>query len=334
MKAERRTEVIPTDQGQFTLVSIIIPIYNENQNIVPLYGKLRQVSADMGCPFEIIFVNDGSRDGSHLVLDELAERDPHIKVIHFRRNFGQTAAIMAGIDFSRGDVIVPIDGDLQNDPQDIPKLLDKLRQGYDVCSGWRKDRKDSAIRRNLPSRLANRIISQISGVHLKDYGCTLKAYRREVLQGVKLYGEMHRFVPIYASWQGAKVTEVAVSHHLRVHGESKYGLDRTFKVVLDLLVVKFLGAYAQKPIYVFGLVGLLNYLLGFLAGSFALYLKFFRNTTFIQTPLPLIVVMTIVTGTMCLLMGLLAEMIVRTYHESQNKPVYLVGASRNLEQDC
>jgi len=280
----------------------------------------------------MILINDGSVDGSRAILDELASRDGRVKVIHFRRNFGQTTAIMAGIDYSSGDVLIPMDGDLQNDPQDIPKLLAKLKEGFEVCSGWREDRKDHPLKRNLPSRIANWLISKISGVHLHDYGCSLKAYRREVIKGVKLYGEMHRFIPIYATWQGARVTEIPVTHHPRIHGKSKYGLERTFKVILDLIVVKFLAQYAQKPIYVFGAFGIFSLFIAFIAAASALYYKISGLKSFIETPLPLIFVMASITGIMCILMGLLAEIIMRTYYESQGKAVYLIDECRNLEQ--
>ena len=314
------------------LLSIIVPLFNEAKNIIPLYEQVIGIFPVLGCDLEMILVNDGSTDGSRAILDALASRDGRVKVIHFRRNFGQTTAIMAGIDYSSGDVLIPMDGDLQNDPQDIPKLLAKLQEGYQVCSGWREDRKDHALKRNLPSRVANRLISAISGVHLHDYGCSLKAYRREVIKGVKLYGEMHRFIPIYAAWQGARVTEIPVTHHPRIHGKSKYGLERTFKVILDLIVVKFLAQYAQKPIYVFGTFGLFSLFVAFIAATAALYYKIFGEKSFIETPLPLIFVMASITGIMCILMGLLAEIIMRTYYESQGKPVYLIDECRNLEQ--
>lgn len=318
---------------KINLLSVIVPLYNEADNILPLYEKLIGIAPKLEGSLEIILVNDGSLDSSRSVLDTLAARDRRVKVIHFRRNFGQTTAIMAGIDYSSGDVLIPMDGDLQNDPGDIPKLLAKLKEGYQVCSGWREDRKDHPLKRNLPSRIANWLISTISGVHLHDYGCSLKAYRREVIKGVKLYGEMHRFIPIYATWQGAKVTEIPVSHYPRIHGKSKYGLERTFKVILDLIVVKFLAQYAQKPIYVFGSFGLLSLFAAFLAAVAALYYKCFGDKSFIETPLPLIFVMAGITGIMCILMGLLAEIIMRTYYESQGKPVYLIDECRNLENN-
>jgi glycosyltransferase involved in cell wall biosynthesis len=312
------------------MLSITIPIFNEGENIPALYERLVRELEALARPFEIILVNDGSTDESERILDALAGKDARVKVVHFRRNFGQTAAMMAGIHYASGEIIVPMDGDLQNDPADIAKLLAKLDEGYDVVSGWRKDRKDHSLRRNLPSRIANVLISRISGVHLHDYGCSLKAYRRDVVKGVKLYGEMHRFIPIYASWEGGKVAEVPVSHHPRIHGDSNYGMDRVLKVVLDLIVVQFLARYSMRPIYVFGGFGVAALTLAFLAGLWALYLKFFQGTSFIQTPLPLLVVMLVVTGGMSTLMGLLAEIIMRTYYESQGKAVYVVKSTLNL----
>ena len=314
------------------LLSVIVPLYNEAENILSLYEKVAGIAPSLGCDLEMILVNDGSMDGSRAILDDLASRDGRVKVIHFRRNFGQTTAIMAGIDYSSGDVLVPMDGDLQTDPQDIPKLMAKLKEGFEVCSGWRENRMDHPLRRNLPSRIANWLISKISGVHLHDYGCSLKAYRREVIKDVKLYGEMHRFIPIYATWQGARVTEIPVTHHPRIHGKSKYGLERTFKVILDLIVVKFLAQYAQKPIYVFGAFGLFSLFVAFIAATASLYYKIFGHKSFIETPLPLIFVMASITGIMCILMGLLAEIIMRTYYESQDKSVYLIDECRNMEQ--
>src|SRR5579862_9555167 len=315
------------------MLSITIPIYNEERNIPILHERLVASLEPLGQPFEMIFVNDGSTDGSEAALEALCATDSRVKAIHFRRNFGQTAAMMAGIDHASGDIIVPMDGDLQNDPADIAKLLAKLDEGYDVVSGWRQDRKDATLRRNLPSRVANRLISGISGVRLHDYGCSLKAYRRDVLKGVKLYGEMHRFIPIYASWEGGRVTEVPVTHHPRMHGQSKYGVERVLKVVLDLIVVQFLARYANRPIYVFGGFGIGAMTLAVLAGVWAVYLKYFENTSFIQTPLPLLVVTLFVTGGMSVLMGLLAEIIMRTYYESQGKPVYLVKGTVNLPSE-
>lgn len=320
-------EIIP-DWG---MISVVVPLYNEEANIRPLCEQATSVLQELGGRWEIVLVNDGSRDGSLQILDELAHKDQRIKVIHLSRNFGQTAAMMAGLDHAAGDVIIPMDGDLQNDPRDIPRLLEKLAEGYDVVSGWRKARKDHPLKRNLLSRVANWLISWISGVHLHDYGCSLKAYRKRVIKGVKLYGEMHRFVPIYANWQGARIAEIPVTHHPRKHGTSKYGMERIIKVLFDLISVKFLAGYFQKPMYIFGIFGFLSLFVGFVSGLYALYLKFFEGTSFIETPLPLLVVMTTITGIMFIMMGLLAELIVRTYYESQAKPVYVIRETRNTE---
>jgi glycosyltransferase involved in cell wall biosynthesis len=306
-------------------ITVTIPIFNEVENIPILYERLCASLDRCGQTWEVVFVDDGSTDKSGKLLDDIAERDARFTAVHFRRNYGQTAAFMAGIDHARGNIIVPMDGDLQNDPDDVAKLLAKLDEGYEVVSGWRKDRKDNEFKRNFPSRVANSLISRVSGVHLHDYGCSLKAYKRDVLDGVKLYGEMHRFVPIYAAWNGARVTEIEVSHHPRLHGQSKYGLERIIKVVLDLIVVKFLFRYASKPIYVFGGFGFLSILFGILAGIWALALKLFASTSLIQTPLPLLSVFLCAVGVLSILMGLLAEMLNRTYHESQDKPVYRIS---------
>jgi len=313
------------------MISITIPVYNEEETLPHLRERLLEALPKLPQAWEAILVNDGSTDRTAELLDEMARAHPQFKVVHFRRNFGQTAAMQAGFDFAQGDIIVPMDADLQNDPDDIARLVAELEQGLDVCSGWRRNRQDAALRRNLPSRLANRLISFISGVRLHDYGCTLKAYRRDVIAGVRLYGEMHRFVPIYASWMGARVGEIPVGHHARKFGTSKYGLERVFKVVMDLLVVKFLSGYAQKPMYVFGGAGVASLGLGFIAGLFALYLKFAQGVTFVQTPLPLFVVFSVLTAIICFLMGLLAEMLTRTYHESQGKTTYMVRNTRNIE---
>lgn len=314
-------------------LTVTIPLYNEAENIPILYERVRNALDALGKRWELVLVNDGSKDGSAALLDKIAADDPRVSIIHFRRNYGQTAAFMAGIDHARGAIIIPMDGDLQNDPDDIGKLLAKLDEGFDVVSGWRKDRQDHAIKRNLPSRIANGLISRVSGVHLHDYGCSLKAYRRDVLDGVKLYGEMHRFVPIYAAWNGARVTEIPVQHHPRLHGESKYGLERVFKVVLDLLVVKFLFRYSSKPIYVFGGFGFLSILAGGLAGIWAIALKLIKGTALIQTPLPLLAVFLGAVGILSILMGLLAEMLNRTYHESQGKAVYRIGRLVRRDED-
>lgn len=314
-------------------ISIIIPFYNEEENIIPLFTSLYQVLAKLGKSYELIFVDDGSTDATFDRLCDVAKGNPEVKLISFKRNFGQTAAMAAGIDRSSGEILIPMDGDLQNDPNDIPSLLEKLDEGCDVVSGWRKKRQDNALFRILPSFLANKIISLISGVHLHDYGCSLKAYRREVIEDVRLYGEMHRFIPIYAVWHGAKVAEVVVNHLPRRHGKSKYGIERTLKVILDLIVIKFLGQYVQKPIYVFGGAGLVSILGAFAAGLWAIYLKIFRATSFIQTPLPQLCVLLFVLGFNAILLGLLAEITIRTYYEAQNKKTYLIRETRNLEPE-
>lgn len=315
------------------MISVVIPIFNECESLVALLESLTDAMLCLQHPFEIIFVDDGSTDGSDVLLEQFALHEPAIKVIRFRRNYGQTAAMMAGIDFAKGDVIIPMDGDGQNDPSDIPALLDKLAEGYDVVSGWRRDRKDSRFRRVLVSRIANAGISKITGVSLHDYGCSLKAYRSELLGGIRLYGEMHRFIPIYASWQGARVTEIPVQHHARLAGESKYGLERVLKVVLDLMVIVFLGRYETKPIYVFGGFGLLTWTVAGVASLFAIYLKYFEATTFIQTPLPLIAAIFFNTGVMSILMGFLAELLMRTYFESQHKRPYSIARLHNIDSE-
>jgi glycosyltransferase involved in cell wall biosynthesis len=315
------------------LISLTVPVYNESESLEELYRRARIAMESLSHEWELIFVNDGSNDSSEEVLNAIAEKDQRVRVIHFRRNLGQTAAMMAGFDFARGDVIIPMDGDLQNDPADIPKLLAALEEGFDVCSGWRQDRKDNALQRNFPSIMANRLISLLSGVRLHDFGCSMKAYRANVVKGVRLYGEMHRFLPIYASWHGARITEIAVSHSPRSFGRSKYGLERVIKVLCDLIVVMFLHKFEQKPMYVFGSAGALSLLFSFFSGCLALFLRFVRGTSFIETPLPLLVVMTAITGVMCILMGLLAEMIMRTFYESQGKRVYMVRETRNMHRN-
>lgn len=312
------------------MLSIVIPVHNEQDNVFPLYERVSAAMRRIGSDYEVIVVNDGSTDLTEANLRVVAVRDPRFKIVNFRRNFGQTAAMMAAIDFASGSIIVGLDGDLQNDPADIPRLLVKLAEGYDVVSGWRHNRIGGTLTRKLPSLIANWLISRMSGVHLHDYGCTLKAYKKEVVKGVKLYGEMHRFIPIYASWQGGKVAEIPVNDLPRSHGRSKYGMERIFKVILDLMVVKFLASYADRPIYVFGGFGLASIALSFVSGMLALYLKFFENTSFISTPLPLLVVLSFITGVMSILMGLIAEIIMRTYYESQGKQVYLVRDTINL----
>ncbi|MFY8268118.1 MAG: glycosyltransferase family 2 protein [Terrimicrobiaceae bacterium] len=313
------------------MISLTVPVYNEREALGPLYEKVQAVMRrNFPGEWEIIFINDGSQDGSAELLDRLAAQNPEVKVVHFRRNFGQTAAMMAGFDFASGHTIIPLDGDGQNDPEDIPRIVAKLAEGFEVCSGWRKDRQDNAIQRNFPSILANKLISAVSGVSLHDFGCSLKGYRAEVIKGVRLYGEMHRFLPIYAKWHGARITEIPVSHHARTTGHSKYGLERVLKVLMDLVTVRFLDRYMLKPMYLFGFWGFLFFMatLGFAAWS--LYMRT-RGYYFTSTPLPMMAVFSFMTGIICVLMGLLAEMITRTFHESQNKATYLISGTRNLD---
>jgi glycosyltransferase involved in cell wall biosynthesis len=305
-------------------VSVFLPVYNEEPNLRPLHAKLDAALKSLGHSAEIVYVDDGSTDGSLKILREIAAMDSRVRVVALRRNYGQTAAMAAGIDAARGEVLIPMDADLQNDPADIQRLLSKLDEGYDVVSGWRKNRKDKMFTRKIPSMIANRLISWIGGVPLHDYGCSLKAYRRESLQDVRLYGEMHRFIPIYASWAGARVTEIPVEHHARTMGKSKYGLSRTLKVVFDLMTIKFMASYQTKPIYVFGSFGMLAFAISLLGGLYAVFLKIIHKADFVQTPLPILTIVMFAVGVQFLLMGLLAEMLVRTYHESQAKAIYAV----------
>jgi glycosyltransferase involved in cell wall biosynthesis len=308
-------------------VSVFLPVYNEESNLRPLHAKLDAALKVLGRTAEIIYVDDGSSDGSLRVLRELAALDDRVRVVALRRNYGQTAAMAAGIDAASGDVLIPMDADMQNDPADIVRLLEKLDEGYDVVSGWRKNRQDKLVTRKIPSMLANRLISSIGGVPLHDYGCSLKAYRRESIEDVKLYGEMHRFIPIYASWAGARVAEIPVEHHARTMGKSKYGLSRTIKVVFDLITIKFMASYQTKPLYLFGGAGMLTFGVSLLSGLLAFVMKFLswpHHADFVQTPLPIIALVTLVLGVQLFLMGLLAEMMVRTYHESQQKSIYAV----------
>jgi len=306
-------------------VSVVVPLLNEQDNIGPLYEQIKKSLADQ-YDYEIIFVDDGSSDNSFAILAGLQKTDTSVKVICFRKNFGQTAALSAAFNHAKGKVIVAIDADLQNDPADIPKMIDRLNEGFDVVSGWRKKRHDNAITRRLPSVIANWLIAKITGVKLHDFGCTLKAYRREVLAETKLYGEMHRFIPALASWSGAKICEVVVNHRPRTAGVAKYGLARTFKVVLDLITVKFLGSFSTKPIYIFGGLGLATTLGAFVSGLAVLYQKFFaaKPMAMNRNPLLVLTAMLITATIQFILMGLIAELLVRTYHESQNRPTYVI----------
>ena len=311
-------------------LSVVIPIFNEEENITPLYRELKTVLEGMRAKYEVIFVDDGSDDGSNKVLQKLAKDDKGIKVIQFRKNFGQTAALAAGVEHARAEIIVTMDGDGQNDPRDIPRLLERLEQGYDVASGWRKNRKDPLLNKKFPSALANKLISWLTRVKLHDYGCTLKAYRRDILKDVRLYGEMHRFIPAYASWVGARVTELEVSHHPRRHGRSKYGLSRTTSIILDLITFLFLQRYSTKPIRLFGGAGITLLGLGIVTGLFVLYRRIIWGGVWIS-PMILISFFFITMGVMFILLGLIAEIIIRTYHESQKKPIYAIKSTVNLD---
>ncbi len=314
-------------------VSIIIPVYNEETSLKVLLDELGYFLKGFEYSYEIIFVDDGSKDYSYSLLKDAALKNANFKVIRLRRNYGQSAAMLAAIDYSTGDVIVPLDADLQNDPNDISKLLNLIEEGYDLVSGWRKNRKDRALDRKLPSMIANKLISFVSGIKLHDYGCSLKAYRRDVLEGVRLYGELHRFLPICASWNGAKVAELEVNHRPRMFGKSKYGLGRTYKVILDLIVLKFLSDFSTKPIYFFGGFSLVCFLFSSLLALWSVYLKIFRNIDLDGTPLLIFAAVFVIVGVQFLLMGILADLVMRTYFESQDKKTYQIKESVNLGHD-
>lgn len=311
-------------------ISIVLPIYDEEDNISILYKELVAVLGKEKNEYEIIAVNDASKDNSLKVLKKIAERDRNVKIISFRFNSGQTAAMSAGIRQASGDIIIPMDADLQNDPADIPKFLFKIAEGYDVVSGWRVKRKDDMVMRKIPSAAANWLIRTMTGVHIHDYGCSMKAYRRDIIQGVNLYGEMHRFIPAYTAWHGGKVTEIVVHHRARVHGATKYGISRTFKVLLDLVVVKFLAKYMNRPMHFFGGIGFVSLGLGLLAGLIAVVLKLFHIRDFVATPLPVFSALFIIVGVQLAVMGVIAEMIMRVYYESQGKLPYQIAETVNI----
>jgi glycosyltransferase involved in cell wall biosynthesis len=312
-------------------LSIVVPVHDEEDNVARLYEALKSALTELGRSYEIIVVDDGSRDDTYRRLLPFAEADDSFKLIKLRRNFGQTAAMAAGFDRAVGEIVIPMDGDLQNDPKDIARLLAKLEEGYDVVSGWRKDRQDNAVRR-LPSRIANWLIGRVTGVRLHDYGCTLKAYRADVIAETRLYGEMHRFLPALAAQTGARIAELPVQHHPRVSGKSKYGLKRTFKVLLDLLTVKFLSVWSTKPSYVFGGSGVLLCFLGSLFVLWTAYERVVNGIYVYRQPSLLVGVFLFTIGVNLVLLGLLAELIVRTYHESQSKPTYLIREVRNFDE--
>jgi len=318
-------------------LSLVIPIYNEEENIPLLYAEIKEVLDGTSHQYEMIFIDDGSSDTSVQVLEQLSQKDERVLVVALRRNFGQTAAMSAGFDHASGDIIITMDGDLQNDPHDIPDMVAKLNDGYDVVTGWRYDRQDPFISRKLPSMMANKLISWITGVGLHDYGCTLKAFRREVTENIRLYGEMHRFIPAIASGMGISFTEVKVNHRARRFGTSKYGISRTIRVVLDLMTVKFILSYATRPLHVFGTVGVMSAGIGFIIAFIMTLQRFFAGTGLSDRPLLLLAVLLIFMGVQFITMGLLAELVVRTYHESQKKPIYYVrrvigNNPKNIEQ--
>ena len=305
-----------------TELSVVIPVFNEEGSLGPLHAEL--ASALSNYDHEIIYIDDGSSDNSFAVLTDIQKKSSNVRLIRFRRNFGQTAALSAGFKYSRGKVIIPLDADGQNDPAEIPKLLSKLEEGYDIVSGWRKERKDNPVTRTFPSRIANWCIGKITGVKLHDYGCTLKAYRAESLKHIRLYGEMHRFIPALARWGGEKVAEVVVNHRPRTTGQTKYGLSRTFKVILDLITIKFLASFSTKPIYIFGGLGFICFLGSFISGATVLGMKLAINYSMNRNPLLIISMMLMTASIQFVLMGLLAEILVRTYHESQDRPTYTI----------
>jgi glycosyltransferase involved in cell wall biosynthesis len=313
-----------SEQPQVLAVSVVIPIFNEEENLPHLFTEMQKALDKLEVPGEVILVDDGSKDRSWQLMQAFPEEDGRFRVICLRRNFGQTAAFSAGFDHSNGDVIITMDGDLQNDPMDMPKLLDKMNEGYDIVSGWRIDRQDKFITRKFPSRIANHLISRSTGVSLHDYGCSLKAYRREVLENTKLYGELHRFIPALASKIGVKVSEVPVNHRARRFGKSKYGLGRIIRVILDLMTVKFLLDYATRPMQIFGLMGLGSLGSGFAIGLYLTVLRLFFSQGLRDRPLLLLSVLLIVIGIQLFIMGLLGELVIRTYHETQDKPIYMV----------
>jgi len=311
-------------------LSIVLPVFNEEENIELQYNRIADAVNPLKLSYEIIFVDDGSSDRSAELLRGIARKDKKVKVVLFRRNFGQTGAMAAGVHYSKGDIIVFMDSDLQNDPGDIGKLIDKINEGYDVVSGWRVDRKDKLISRKIPSRIANRLIARVTGVPLHDLGCSLKAYRGDLLRQVKLYGEMHRFIPVHTSWIGARIAEVPVRHHARQFGESKYGIKRTFKVILDLVTVKFMSSFFTKPMHLFGGTGLVLFMLSIISGVTVVCMKLFLHMNMIRNPLLLLTVMLIILSILFLQIGILAEIMIRIYHESQNKTPFSIKETINI----
>ena len=307
--------------------SIVVPFYNEQASIVPLYTKLTEVMGAIGEPYELVFVDDGSRDNTFKVLGDIYEHDPCVNLVRLRRNFGQTAGLAAGFDFARGEIIISMDGDLQHDPEEIPRFLEKIEEGYDLVSGWRYARRDHWLTRQIPSRVANWMMAKLSGIELHDFGTTFKAYRREIIQEIQLYGELHRFIPALASSVGAKISEIPITNRERKSGKSNYGIGRTIRVFLDLIMVKFLLDYSTRPLQLFGLLGLAGSGLGLVVASFLVYEKLFHRVPIMTEhgPLMLLAVALFIGGIQFISMGLLSEIVSRTYYESQNKPIYVLG---------
>ncbi len=312
------------DEEEEIYLSVVIPVYNEKQSLEHLYENLNAVLPGIGKSYEVILIDDGSNDGSFIELKKIHEKNNNYKIIRFRKNFGQTPAMSAGFDYARGEVIITLDADLQNDPKDIPLLLEKMEEGYDIVSGWRANRQDKAISRKLPSRIANWLIAKLTRVHIHDYGCTLKAYSRDVVKNVELYGEMHRYIPAVASWMGINVTEVKVNHHSRKFGKSKYGISRTIRVILDIITIKYLLSYSQRPIQIFGLLGLFTGTVGLITTIYLIIMRLFFQMSLADRPLFTLSIFMIFIGVQLITMGILAELIMRTYHEASGKPTYAV----------
>lgn len=305
-------------------ISVVIPLFNEEKSVKLLCEKLKHTLDNIDKSYEIILIDDGSKDETFSNLKEIHKKDKRFKIIKFRRNFGQTAAISAGFDYAKGDIIITMDGDLQNDPDDIPSLLKKMDEGYDIVSGWRKNRKDAFIKRRMPSHIANFLISKLTGVKLHDYGCTLKAYKKEVVKNIHLYGEMHRFIPALASWTGATVAEIQVTHHPRKYGKAKYGLSRILRVILDLITVKFFLSYFTRPIQIFGVWGILSMIFGLFSGIALILMKVLAGVDMTGNPFLLLSALLLIVGVLFIVLGLLGEVNIRIYYELQNKSIYVV----------
>jgi len=319
LKAENKS-----DDKENIDISIVIPVYNEEKSIPYLYESLNNVLPNLGKKYEVILIDDGSTDRTFEELLKVHEKNNNYKIIKFRRNFGQTPAMSAGFDYAKGEIIITLDADLQNDPSDIPLLLEKIYEGYDVVSGWRINRQDKAVSRKFPSKIANWLIAKLTKVNIHDYGCTLKAYKKDVIKNIELYGEMHRYIPAVASWMGVKVAEVPVHHHSRKFGKSKYGISRTIRVILDIITIKYLLSYSQRPIQIFGLVGLFTAFIGFILTAYLIIMRIFFRVPLSDRPLFILSIFMIFVGIQLITMGILAELIMRTYHEASGKPTYAI----------